>query len=80
MFIRLTIEASGVMQDILIDSEQKIGEALAVLRQSGKIPDGKPPDYFRSRAGGHLVSAHRTFVEESIFDGDILSALRRTAI
>ena len=75
MFLRLTIEASGRMQDILIDSHQKISEGLTVLRQSGKLPNGDFPDYFRSRLGERLVSAHRTFDEEQVFDGDVLTAV-----
>ena len=75
MFLRLTIEASGRTQDILIDSEQKISEGLVVLRQSGKLPTGSVPDYFRSKLGERLVSAHKTFAEERIFDGDVLCAV-----
>jgi len=62
-------------QDIRIDSEQKIGAALLVLRQSGKLPPGPTPDYYHSRLNQNLVSAFKTFQEEGIFDGDILRAL-----
>lgn len=75
MFISITIEAGGQRQDIRIDSEQKIGEGLTVLRQSGKLPDGAVPDYYHSRLNRNLVSAFRTFSEEGIFDGDLLSAI-----
>jgi len=73
MFINLTMEAGGVRRDIRIDSEQKIKEGLLVLRQSGKLSFGKDPDYFRSRLNQTLVSAYKTFSEEKVFDGDILS-------
>lgn len=75
MFISLTMEVNGTRRDIRIDSEQKIKESLAVLRQSGKLPMGDTPDYFRSRLSQRPVSAHKTFSEEKIFDGDVLSAL-----
>ena len=75
MFINLTIEAGEVRRDIRIDSEQKIKDALAILRQSGKMPMGTAPDYFRSRLNQKLVSAYKTFSEEEVFDGDILSAI-----
>ena len=75
MFISLTIEANNVKQNIRIDSEQKIGEGLAVLRESGKLPKGSTPDYFRSYLNQRLVSAYKTFAEEQIFDGDVLTSI-----
>ena len=79
MFISVTIEAGDIKRDIRIDSEQKIGEGLAVLMQSGKIPNGPAPDYFHSRLNQKPVSAYRTFAEEQIFDGDILSIVSHQA-
>ena len=75
MFINITIEAEGKRRDIRIDSEQKIKEGLAVLRQSGRLPMGEIPDYFRSRLNQRPVSAYKTFADENVFDGDILSAI-----
>jgi len=75
MFINITIENEGIRRDIRIDNEQKIKEGLEVLRQSGKLPMGKAPDYFRSRLNQKPVSAYKTFEEEGVFDGDILSVI-----
>ena len=75
MFINLTIEMKGGRQDIRIDSDQRICEGLAVLRESGKLPGGPVPDYYRSRLNQRPVSAYMTFAEEQIFDGDVLSAI-----
>jgi len=75
MFINITIGIDGQRRDIRIDSEQQIMEALSVLRQSQKLPMGAGCDYFRSRLNGRLVSAYKTFAEEDIYDGDILTAL-----
>ena len=75
MFINVTIEVEGKRRDIRIDSEQKIKEGLTVLRQSGKLLMGSAPDYFRSRLNRRPVSAHKTFSEEGVFDGDILTAI-----
>lgn len=75
MFINLTVEENGNRQDIRIDSDQRIKEGLLVLRQSGKMPIGPSPDYFRSRLNQRLVSAHRTFAEEKVFDGDVLTVI-----
>ena len=75
MFITITIETADGQADIRIDSEQKISEGLAVLRQSGKLPKGVAPAYFRSRLNQNLVSAYKTFTEERIFDGDILTEI-----
>jgi len=75
MFINLTLEVNGTRRDIRIDSDQKIKESLNVLRQSGKLPMGITPDYFHSRINQRTVSAYKTFREEGVFDGDVLSAL-----
>ena len=75
MFINITVEVNGLRRDIRIDSEQKIRECLTVLRQSGKLPMGVTPDYYRSRLNQMPVSAYKTFEEESVFDGDILVAI-----
>ena len=75
MFIDITIEMDGIRQDIKIDSEQKIKEALQVLFQSGKMPVASAPDYYRSMLNQRLVSAYKTFADEDVFDGDILSAI-----
>ena len=75
LFITVTIETSGVQADIRIDSQQKIGEGLKVLRSSNKLPQGSNPDFFRSNVKERLVSAYKTFNEESIFDGDILTVI-----
>ena len=75
MFIDITIEVDGIRKDIKIDSEQKIGVGLDVLRQSGKLPMGINPAYYRSSLSQRLVSAHKTFGEEEVYDGDILSAI-----
>jgi len=72
MFINTTIETSTGRVDIRIDSEQLIGQALTVLRESGRLPSGTNPDYFHSRLNQRPVSAYMTFAEEQIYDGDIL--------
>ena len=74
MFINLTIEINGNRKDIRIDSEQKIKEAVAVLHQSDQLPASTIPDYFHSRINQRPVSVYKTFSEESVYDGDILSA------
>ena len=74
-FIEITIEVNDERRDIRIDSEQKIRVGIEVLRQSGKLPSGKTPDYFRSRLNETLVSSYKTFAEEKIYDGDILTAI-----
>ena len=75
MFIHLTIELYGARRDIRIDSEQRIGEGVNILRENGKLPAGPSPDAYRSRMNQKLVSAYRTFAEERIFDGDVLTAI-----
>ena len=75
MFINITIDVNGNRRDIRIDSEQKIKEGLSVLRQSGRIPIGDTPDYYRSKLNQKPVSAYKTFSEESVYDGDVLTAI-----
>lgn len=75
MFINLTVETENGSRDIRIDSEQRIGEGLKVLHQSGKLSKSSQPDYFHSRLNQRPVSAYKTFSEEQVFDGDILTAI-----
>ena len=75
MFLTLSIKTLDSTVDIRIDSEQKIGEGLRVLQECGRLPSGTVPDYFRSHMNQTLVSAWKTFEEEQIYDGDILSVV-----
>lgn len=75
MFITITVEAGEDTEDIRIDSEQKVGVGLQVLRESGKLALGDAPAYFRSKQGEKLVSAYKTFADEQIYDGDVLTAI-----
>jgi len=75
MYITVTIETSAGQADIRIDNEQKIGVGLQVLRDSGKLPAGENPAYFRSSQAERLVSGYKSFVSEGIYDGDVLRAI-----
>jgi len=75
VYITITIETQFGQADIRIDNEQKIGVGLQVLRESGKLPPGVTPAYFRSHQNERLVSANKTYIAENIFDGDILRAI-----
>ena len=75
MFITVTVKSGEFAKDIRIDSEQKIGTGLKVLRESGNMPYGDDPAYYRSKQTEKLVSAYKTYQEEYICDGDILTAI-----
>lgn len=75
MYITITLEAYGQKADIRIDPEQKISMGLIVLRESGKFSGGETPAYYRSKQVEKLVSAYKTFNDEAIYDGDVLTAL-----
>jgi hypothetical protein len=75
MFINLTIALENKSYDIRIDSEQSIGSGLSVLRAANKLPYGKTPNYFHSKINEKPVSAYKTFSEELVFDGDLLTAI-----
>ena len=75
MYITITLELDDQKSDIRIDSEQKISMGLTVLGESGKMSHGKMPAYYRSKQGEKLVSAYKTFHDEAIYDGDILTAI-----
>jgi len=75
MFIAITVKQGDISKDIRIDSEQKIGVCLKVLREAGKIPNGESPTYFRSGQCEKLVSAYKTFQDEGIYDGDVLTVI-----
>jgi len=75
MFITITIKVGDVSSDIRIDSEQRICTGAQVLRESTKIPHGKYSAYFRSEQNEKLVSSYKTFRDEGIYDGDVLTAI-----
>ena len=76
MFINITIEVAETRYDIRIDSEQKIQAGLSELQKKGKMQLRNPfPNYFHSRLNQKPVSAYKTFAEEHVFDGDILTAI-----
>jgi len=75
MFITITIKLDNITSDVRIDSEQRIITGLEVLRDSGNMPSGETPAYFHSEQNEKLVSAYKSFSDESIYDGDILTAV-----
>ena len=75
MFITITIEASGEKVDVRIDSQQKIIEGYRILQDCKQLPEDSIPDYFRSHMNRTLVSKYKTFEEERIFEGDVLTAI-----
>ena len=75
MFINLTLAVYDKKYNIRIDSMQRIGVGLDILREGGKCPSGKIPDYFHSGMNQRLVSSYKTFLQEEVFDGDILTAV-----
>lgn len=75
MFITVTIEAKKTRFDIKIDMQQKIGESLKVLKTSGIIDNITIPNYLRSHLKQSLVSTYKTFYEEGIFSGDVLTIM-----
>jgi hypothetical protein len=77
MFITITLKVGTGKADIRIDNRQRIGVALSILRESGKLLSGGTPDFYRSKLGEKLVSAYKTFNEEGIFDGDILEGVNQ---
>ena len=79
MFITLTIKTLNPpgQADIRIDNQQKISVGLQTLRESARMAQGTAPDFFRSCVRERLVSAYKTFEEEGIFDGDILTAIEQ---
>ena len=75
MFINITIELMGSVQDIRIDDNQIIEEGIKILQQRGKLPSGEIPDYFRSSMSQTLVSKYHTFKEAKISEGDLLKGM-----
>ena len=75
MFITITLKVGMGQADIRIDDQQRIGVALDVLRESGRLLTGEAPNFYRSKLGEKLVSAYKTFHDEGIYDGDILEGV-----
>jgi hypothetical protein len=75
MFINLTIQLMGTLQDIRIDEDQIIEEGIKILQQSGRLSQGEIPEYFSSSMMGTLVSKYKTFKEANIPEGDLLRGM-----
>lgn len=75
MYITLTMYFKNQSFDISVDSRQKIMAVYTTLYEAGRIKSSEVWDWYRSDAGKCMVSAHRTFEEEGIYSGDILTAV-----
>lgn len=75
LFLNITIAVNNETFDVRIDSEQRIGKALEILHETGRCRTNACPDYYRSHMNKTLVSAYKTFGDESVFDGDLLEAI-----
>jgi len=75
MYITLTICFDKNKFDVRIDSRQEIMAVYKTLYESGKVKLLKVPCWYRSDAKECMVSAYRTFEEEGIYSGDILTAI-----
>jgi uncharacterized ubiquitin-like protein YukD len=74
-FINITIQLENERKDIKIDSEQKVKAGIEILKESGKLPQMQIPNYFHSTLNERLISSYKTFAEEEVYDGDILTAV-----
>ena len=75
MSIYITIEVEEEKIDIGIDKEQKIGQVIGILKETGKLVSKTKPTYFRSLLNQKLVCVGKTFEEEGIYDGDTLKVV-----
>jgi len=75
MFITISLAIEKERFDLQIDSKQQIKDILEVLNSSGKMSCAKIPDFFRSNILQRAVSSYKTFEEEKIYSGDILTAI-----
>jgi uncharacterized ubiquitin-like protein YukD len=69
----VTYETASGRHDVRIDAEQCVGQGFAVLVRSGKVSAVATPDFFRSRLNERLVSGYRTFADQRVLNGDVLS-------
>lgn len=58
-----------------IDNRQKISAALDILRETRRCRIKTSPSFYRSAMRECLVSAYKTYEEEQIFNGDLLTAV-----
>ena len=73
MNITVTYKTAENKESIVqIDRGQELCAGLLVLQETGHVPLGSKPDFFRSGSLGKVVSAHCTFEELGIYSGDIL--------
>lgn len=75
MYITLTVCFDEKQFNISVDSRQAIMAVYKTLYEAGRIKLLKIPDWYRSDAKECMVSAYRTFQEEKVYSGDILTAI-----
>lgn len=75
MYITLTMHFGNQSFDISVDSRQEIMAVYRTLYEAGRIKPLKVSHWYRSTAKECMVSAYRTFDEEGIYSGDILTAV-----
>jgi len=67
--------ASGVLTSGALASGASSPGSSDPATGSGSTSQNTSPDFFRSGVRERMVSAHRTFAEEGIFDGDVLTVV-----
>jgi uncharacterized ubiquitin-like protein YukD len=75
MHINITIDAGGQRFDISIDDRQRICEAAAILKESGRYRGDAGIRFYKSALNHAVVSGNHTFQGCGILDGDLLSAI-----
>lgn len=74
MIYTLCMEESGFMRDIKVNREQKIAETILVLQDGKVLPSDIDIGKVRIFSGrkGEYVDKEANYVQEDIFQGDIL--------
>lgn len=74
MIFTLCMEEDGFMMDIKVNREQKIVETILVLQDGKVLPSDIDIDKVRIFSGrkGEYIDKYANYVQEDIFQGDIL--------
>lgn len=74
MIFTLCMEEDGFMKDIKVNREQKIVETILVLQDGKVLPQDIDIEKVRIFSGrkGEYIDKNANYVQEDIFQGDIL--------
>ena len=71
--ITFTLSNGESSMDLMLDEKREIRSMLSVLEEAGKIKGLSDNIVFKSLMQNRIISPYKTFEEEKIYSGDVIS-------